>query len=775
MFVKAPGSRTGLLRIDRAMQEGATIFVGVREESTWPWLLINESSLDLRYSQEAWTEKVQPTAQMLLPEETAHFSWDEPSSKDKKLVIEAGNKRIPLDIYDIGQLQPVMIKMPGGHKVSLAIDIVADGPVLQVIFRNWSAKHSLFQQSRRRQSSLTVASSTDTTSGSGSGSDYEVKKVEERLSQILCLQLPWIGVTLVNRHLEEILYAYAKDFQLRLTSSNLFHTYGLTIGWLQLDNQLFDDWDHPILLYPAVISKKAQFKAGATSRDQDSLPPFLSMALIQSVDSAHGVTYYKYGGFLLQEVVIDLGEHLMNKLVDFYKFDLPEEGASGPRGLLTLNDLQLPDMIKLDSDGRDLLYFELLQLHPIKINFSFSKLEGQVYDESEQYASSSASSPLDAIASAFTTVLGSISNAPLAFNSLVLEHPIVKSNILTTLIQQHYTQQAIGQVHRIIGSADFIGNPVGLFNTFGSGVSDFFYEPLLGLVSDRPGDIGIGLAKGSIALVRKTVVGVTDTFAKLTGSISKGATALTFDPAFQQKRRLLQARNRPKHALGGIMASAKHLFSGVSSGITGIVEKPVEGAKEGGVSGFFKGMGVGVLGVVVKPIVGVFDATTSLTEGLKNTADTDPNEVSQVHLPRAVPYDGVIREYSEHEARGQAILYALHQRQHQNQFFSSSSFALRREFYVAHLPVPSDEAIALITTESVYLLEEPPSYRTIWRVHLEQVTYARPHKDVILLVVRQRDIKQRMIFVADPAQQEWFCTQVEQAMLIFNEYRAHSL
>ena len=90
---------------------------------------------------------------------------------------------------------------------------------------------------------------------------------------------------------------------------------------------------------------------------------------------------------------------------------------------------------------------------------------------------------------------GNISDAPLKFNSLLLEHPIVDAGTLKDRVIGHYTQQAIVQVHKILGSIDMLGNPVGLFNTMGEGVTDLFYEPYQGFVSDRPQDIGIGLAK----------------------------------------------------------------------------------------------------------------------------------------------------------------------------------------------------------------------------------------------------------------------------------------
>lgn len=106
---------------------------------------------------------------------------------------------------------------------------------------------------------------------------------------------------------------------------------------------------------------------------------------------------------------------------------------------------------------------------------------------------------------------------------MVLENIHSRKAALQDTIIGHYKQQALTQVHKILGSADFLGNPVGLVNTLGSGVTDLFYEPYQGFVSDRPQDIGIGIARGGISLAKKTVVGFSGTFSKLTGSLRKGS------------------------------------------------------------------------------------------------------------------------------------------------------------------------------------------------------------------------------------------------------------
>lgn len=191
--------------------------------------------------------------------------------------------------------------------------------------------------------------------------------------------------------------------------------------------------------------------------------------------------------------------------------------------------------------------------------------------------------------------IGNIHDAPLRLNALTLQNPIISQNLLADLVKEHYSQQALQQLHKIIGSVDFLGNPIGLFNSFSSGVSDLFYEPYQGFVSDRPQDFGLGIAKGGASLLKKTVYGLTDTLSKFTDSLGKGLSVVTLDDRYQLSR-LKNRRNRPRHAISGISSGAKTFVTSFASGITGIVEKPVEGAKSHGVGGFFKGVGKGLVG-----------------------------------------------------------------------------------------------------------------------------------------------------------------------------------
>ena len=66
---------------------------------------------------------------------------------------------------------------------------------------------------------------------------------------------------------------------------------------------------------------------------------------------------------------------------------------------------------------------------------------------------------------------------------------------LEARILYHYRQEVLRQLYRVLGSANFLGNPVGLFTNVSSGVADIFYEPWNGVVQHGGAELGAGLAK----------------------------------------------------------------------------------------------------------------------------------------------------------------------------------------------------------------------------------------------------------------------------------------
>ena len=75
--------------------------------------------------------------------------------------------------------------------------------------------------------------------------------------------------------------------------------------------------------------------------------------------------------------------------------------------------------------------------------------------------------------------------------------------------------------------------------------------------------------------------------------------------------------------ISGLIAGGESLFDGVTSGITGLVTKPIQEGKKTGALGFMKGMGMGIAGVAVKPVLGLTDGLSSIASGLNQQINND--------------------------------------------------------------------------------------------------------------------------------------------------------
>jgi vacuolar protein sorting-associated protein 13A/C len=157
------------------------------------------------------------------------------------------------------------------------------------------------------------------------------------------------------------------------------------------------------------------------------------------------------------------------------------------------------------------LYFEVLELQPIRLSLSFERTD-RVSGE-EKYVKAwfcfcnrlsmvhrlELRNPLAIIVNALTMALGNVKDAPLEMNALAIKDMRLTPVDLQTRILYHYRQDVLRQLYRILGSADFIGNPVGLFTNVSSGVADIFYEPFTGAVMRGNRDLGVGIAKVRLA------------------------------------------------------------------------------------------------------------------------------------------------------------------------------------------------------------------------------------------------------------------------------------
>ncbi|KAJ6610914.1 vacuolar protein sorting-associated protein 13 [Mycena sp. CBHHK59/15] len=722
----------GDVRID-----GSTIFISFScATEGWPFTIENDSDYVVTIcqkdssSEEEGVSSKSAVAYTVNPRTSLPYAWDFPAAKDKKILLSINGFRRVIDVLEIGDLVPFKFNDNQRNRV-VSLDVRADGHKQVLRITNYNPELSLYKPKRNNSTPL----SRQNTISSAEAFDAVTEEVLPSLA--FTVDFAGIGVSLVNKKMVEVIYVSMTSLKFEYTNSEVAQAVNLSCGILQIDNQLHDAL-YPVILQPTPIPKESKGAAAL---------PTVQASIIWLKDQEHGVLFVKYCSILLQALTIEADEDLLFSIYDLTQI----KGASWEEGVPDVL-VQNPEILepKETAVGED-LYFEVLELQPIKLALSFMRTERVSAEEKL-----SIRNPLAVVINALTMAVGNINDAPLEMNALAIKDMRLTMPELQTRIAYHYRQDVLRQLYRILGSADFIGNPVGLFSNVSSGVADIFYEPFNGVVMHGNKELGIGIAKGAASFVKKTVFGLSDSMTKFTSSVGKGLSAATFDSEYQTKRRLTQRRNKPRHAIYGVTAGGEALASSVASAMEGVLMKPIEGAESEGAFGFFKGVGKGLVGAVTKPVVGVFDLASNVSEGIRNTTTVfDGPERDRVRLPRHVSADGVLRPYDARAATGQYWLRDL------------DNGTYRQEAYVAHINAPGGDNVVLLTASRV-LSFWSKKLKLDWELPFSQVQGVTVEDTGIRFAHKAGKEHDKFVFIQDKSSQSWFFGQVATVVKAFN-------
>ncbi|KAK6913633.1 hypothetical protein RJ641_020954 [Dillenia turbinata] len=206
------------------------------------------------------------------------------------------------------------------------------------------------------------------------------------------------------------------------------------------------------------------------------------------------------------------------------------------------------------------------------------------------------------------------------------------------------------------------------------------------------------------------------------------------------------------------------LAAGFFRRVTGILTKPLEGAKSSGVEGFVQGVGKGIIGVAAQPVSGVLDLLSKTTEGANAmrlklaSAITSEEQLLCRRLPRVIGGENLLWPYDEYKAQGQVILQLAECGSFFGQvdlFKECGKFALS-DAYEDHFLLLKGK-ILVVTHRRVILLQDLPR--------------APPSRLVLYLRTRSNDPKEQVCIRKcshDSHQALEVYSAIEQAM---NTYR----
>ncbi|BFZ25790.1 hypothetical protein BsWGS_28827 [Bradybaena similaris] len=449
------------------------------------------------------------------------------------------------------------------------------------------------------------------------------------------------------------------------------------INRLQFDNQLRQ------AIFPTILSPLPPPKSVAA----DSVPkPFVEVSLMTRIHEHSELMQIKYFKVLIQEMNLKIDQGILNELLAMFASDvhtLREKEVAEFKEDVTLTKRELKEEAGVSMQAKRVSFYDYFHISPIKIHVSFS-LQGGSMSDSPQ------ANIMGVFLQSVGVVLTDVQDVVFKLGYFERNHSFYNNSQLTSEFIRHYSGQAIKQMYVLVLGLDVLGNPFGLLRGLSEGIEDLFYEPYQGAIQG-PEEFAEGLALGVRSLFGHAVGGAAGAVSRITGTLGKGLAALTLDDDYQKKRRE-QLNKRPATAREGFARGGKGLVMGVFDGVTGIVRKPVEGAKQEGVAGFFKGMGKGLVGVVTRPTSGVVDFASSSLEGIRRITDFT-EEIHRLRPPRRFNKDGVIRPYIREEAEGYNLLLETDK----GKYVDSDE-------YITHVKVKEDGKVVFIVTDKRIML-----------------------------------------------------------------------
>lgn len=246
-----------------------------------------------------------------------------------------------------------------------------------------------------------------------------------------------------------------------------------------------------------------------------------------------------------------------------------------------------------------ILYFQQLVIHTIEIQVSMSSSGEQ--GEEDGLGGGNSSHPLRVVLRAVGATLLNFEDASLKFAALELPDVFASGEELTSLVQLHYLKQATSQLYRILGSSDFLGNPLSLFSTIATGAGDLIYKPAVGL-TESPTGVVTGAFGGMSSFLRHLLYGFSSAGSRMTSSLAKGLSSLSMPDAHLQ------------HGRPGLHVS-----------LTQLIRMPRDGWKHRGLRGLVGGglrAGVGLGGNVVGKVAQLMDMIRAIVNPLSKLQRT---------------------------------------------------------------------------------------------------------------------------------------------------------
>ncbi|CAH3878880.1 unnamed protein product [Pieris brassicae] len=434
------------------------------------------------------------------------------------------------------------------------------------------------------------------------------------------VRLEGVGVSLVSR--AELLYAHFAAVRADFGRDRVAFRVALSVHDMQWDNQL-PGTPSPVLLY----CLPDRNESGAAP-----LPALhAAVELQRAAPARYNALYFTHLLVALRPIAVRLEERLMLLLWEWLQVsEGAEEEAADEAEWVT------PEHAPLHATR---YYFALIKLLPSQIRlsmFTANKLEGGAASLKRRLG----------------LTLIRFEDAAVELEPFLRAHAFDTAPALAAQVSQHFKDELKWQAAKILGSVDFLGNPLGFVADVSEGVSGLLLE----------GNVA--------ALLQNLTHGISNSAAKVTETLGDGLERVVCDEAHEETRR----RIRSGAAGSRVAAGLRGLGLGILGGMTSLVKHTYEGATAEGLPGFIAGVGKGIVGTVTKPVIGVLDLAAETAAAVRDSSRRGLRGGrgaggERVRPPRA-PAAALLPRYDAEDARAAATLYALNGRDHSERFLA---------------------------------------------------------------------------------------------------------
>ncbi|KAG2512394.1 hypothetical protein BBO99_00008364 [Phytophthora kernoviae] len=518
------------------------------------------------------------------------FAWFNPLSKERNIELRLSHQdasKVQTKTYDIdyvGYMDPITMWVSRDGEKQRPVELT-----VQVVVEESTRVLKLTE----KELELSLLESQD--------ADGEGEFQHRRMLYASSFDIAFdgFGLSLLDGFPQEVFFASTDVIKMQKAPASLEWTF--SVLHTQVDNMLTTA-KFPVIMNPV--------NAGYSDKSVGKEPePFLKLVLDADLESRMGT--YKLLEFSLSDLSVKVDIDYLVNLVKLLEPYLVSDATMAYRSRLTLQQtLQsrappMPMMLVTADGGiqTDLVYFDLLRISSLSVDLEYAITRKDVVT-----SAGGGHSVIFGFLSQIVGLIGSnLSGSPtFSFSEIVIVRCFSTKQRLQSQLVANYVQQGVMQAYRLIGSADIIGNPIGLVEDLGSGVVEFLKITKGELTGDAQ-------TRGEgVKVLGKTIVkSGASSVAKITGSLDKFVGEFADDGG--------------NAASGGGDDSSSTDNAGLKfakdlgRGFTGIFTKPVEGALRGGVTGLVQGTVQGITGPGVVLLKGITSTSHNLALGVQST------------------------------------------------------------------------------------------------------------------------------------------------------------